>query len=350
VNIRKELLEIPGALRQMWEEGRPFYDALVRRVHWGERPVFMLGDGPAYPAALSGAWAFESLLGMPVIVQRPAAFNAYTSRALARRSLVIAVSGANDCEETLAAAKKARSQGATVWAVTANAASELATLADATVNDFSGEPAGEGSRSVFCRHTVMLFLAAAAARVLKAPGQQPSALEEELSRLARHVEWVLAQITDAGGALAKEMGSLSELVVTGGGAFYPIALQAAGRLRQTAGVPAMGFELLDFQQSFRPVSQAGSGILYLSSSRCGLKAQVHQSAREARQEGKQKIFAVTDGNDHQLSERADLAVLLPVLTEACGALLTLVFLEVAASYAAQPSSPASGRRRQATKS
>jgi DNA-binding MurR/RpiR family transcriptional regulator len=342
VNIRKELLEIPDALRQMWKEGRPLYDALIRRVNWSERPVFILGNGPAYPAALSGAWAFESLLGMPVVVQRPGVFNAYTSRALAVRSLVIVLDGPEACEETLAAAKKARGRGAIVWAMTPTPTGELAALADATANDYSGESAGEGPRSIFCRHAGMIFLAVAAARVLQSPGRMPGVQEEELEKLARHAEWVLNQIPDAASALAKEIAPLPELCVTGGGAFHPVALEAARGLGQRA----MGFEVHDFQQSRRPVFQPDPGILYLSSSRCGLKAQVHRSVREARQEGKPRIFAVTDGNDRQLSERADLAVLLPVLTEAGGALLTLVFLELVASFVAQAPAPSTVRRRQ----
>ena len=135
------------------------------------------------------------------------------------------------------------------------------------------------------------------------------------------------------------------LYVSGGGPFYPIALQAANRL-QLAGIPASGFQLLDAPQSLHRISKPGAGILYLSSSRCGLKAQVHQSVREARQEGNRKIFAITDGNDHQLSERADLAVLLPILAEADGALVALAFLELVAFFAAQASAPSAARRRQ----
>ena len=350
VNIRKELQEIPQALEQMWEEGRPLYDELVRRATWAERPVFMLGDGPAYPAALTGAWAFESLLGMPVVAQRPAAFSAYSIRTLAHRSLVIVAAGTDESEETLAAIEKARDRGAIVWAFAADPAGELASHANATANDFSGEPGAGGSRSIFCRHAAMVFLAVAAARVLKAPGRQLNAQEEELGKLATHVQWVLDQIADAGGALAKEMASLPEIVLTGGGAFYPIALEAAGRLQQAAGLPAAGSDLLDLQQPFRPVLQPGSGVLYLSSSRCGIKLQVHQSASRTRQQGKQKIFAVTDSNDRQLSERADMAVLLPILTEACSALLTLAFLEVTTSWASHPRPEAAARRKRTASS
>jgi glucosamine 6-phosphate synthetase-like amidotransferase/phosphosugar isomerase protein len=349
VTIRKELLEIPVALQQMCEEGRPLYDALIRRINWGERPIFMVADGPSYPAAFGGAWAFESLLGMPVIVQRPEAFTAYTSRALAVRSLVIVIAGTGEHGETLAAAKKARSRGAIVWAVAPDPTGELARLADATVNDYAGESSGDNARWVFCRHAVLLFLAAAAARVLKPPSAALSAQEDELGKLAQHVEWVLNRIPDAARALAKEMAALPNLYVAGGGPFHPIALRAAERLGKTTGTMTRASELLDLQHALPRISQPGSGILYLSSSRCELRAQVQQSVRDARQKGGLKIFAVTDRNDHQLSERADLAVLLPILTEASSALLTLVLLELVACYAAQASSPADARQRRARK-
>lgn len=336
MNIRNDLSQIPNALRQMREEGLPLYDALVRRGGWGQRPVFMLGDGPSYPAALAGAWAFRSLLGMPVVVERPGDFNAYTFRALAPRSLVIVVAGPQEGEEVLAAARKARSHGAVVWAVTPDSASELAALADAVVNDYSVSPAADASSSMFCRHAAMLFLAVAAARVLKAPAKSPSAQEEELAKLAGHVDWMLGQVSDAAAALAKQLSSLPGLYLIGGGAFYPVALQAANRLRRLGNFSALGIDLLDFEQSLRAIPQPGSGIAYLSSSRCGLKQQAHRLVREARQDGSRKIFAITDGNDRQLSERADMAILLPILTEAGAALLSLVFLELAVSYAGPP--------------
>ena len=354
MTFKKELLEIPDALRQILEEGRPLYDSLIRRVSWGEKPIYILGNGPSYAAALSGAWAFQSLLGVPAIVDRPEAFIAYGSRALAVHSLVLMIGGSDDCESTLAAAQRARSRGAVVWAITANPGGELAALADATLNNYAGEDKSDGSRSVFCRHAVMLFLAVAAAQVLKAPTALLKAQQEELEKLPAHVEWVLNQIPDAARALAKEIRILPQLSITGGGAFHPIALHSAERMRQSAAIAAQGSGLLDFQQSSPRIAPPSSGVLYLSSSRCKLKEQVYLSIHQERKEGNHRIFAITDGNDHKLSERADLAVLLPVLTEAGGALVTLAFLELVAGFAAQASPPAvvqkprSGRQQKST--
>ena len=339
MTIRKEILEIPAALRQMCEEGRSLYHAVVRRANWGERPIFVVAGGTAYPAGLTAAWAFESLLGMPAVVQRPDHFNAYTNRALAARSLVIIMEAADVQEETLVSATKAKGRGAMVWAVTSDAARELAGLADATVNDYSGESAADSARLIFCKHAAMVFLAVSAARVLKAPSAALSAQEEELEKLAQEAEWVLTRIPNAATALARESAAFRTFYVTGGGAFYPIALQAAERLARATGPAIRGMEVTDFNNVVPGNPGQGSGVLYLSSSRCGLKAQVHNSARDARQNGRLKILAITDRNDRQLSERADMAVLLPILTEASAALLTLLLLEIAAGDIVRVSRP-----------
>lgn len=335
VNIKKELLEIPHALQQMSEEGRPQYDALVRRVGWTERPVFMVGEGSSYLACLSGAWAFEYLLGVPVIARWAADFSAYTIPALSTRSLVIAVSGSGEDEETLQAARRAKNRGAILWAVTANPASELAGLADAVVNPFAGESPAEGALSIYCRHAVMLFLAAAAGQVLKGSARYLTELEKDLAELPKHINWLINQISNAARALTDELSSLPKVFVMGGGAFYPVAIQTADQFRILAGVNAETCELSYFHPALHRRPQPGAGILCLSSSHCGLKAQVHQSVRELRQISDPKIFAITDGNDRQLSERATLAVLLPVLTEAGAALLTLAFLDLVTHYATQ---------------
>lgn len=343
MNIKKEILEIPGVLQQVLEEGRPQYDALVRRASWTERPVFMVGDASSYMAALTGAWAFESLLGVPVVVQRSAHFAAYTCSALAVRSLVIVVSSPDESQEALLAARKAKRNGAIVWALTANPDGELASISDAALSYYPAESPTNGILSAFCRHVAMVLLATAAGQIVKGPALNQNQ-QEDLENLPKHIEWVLNHIADAARALAPRIAS-RRVSVVGAGSFHPAALQAAYQLVKLASVNAHGYELLQFDQTSHHLLQQDEVILYLSSSRCGLKAQVHQSARELRQKGDLEILAITDSNDRQLSDRATFSVLLPILTEPAGALLALVFLNLVTHCATQPSVNGSRKRR-----
>ncbi len=341
--MKHEILEIPRALRLMWTKGQPQYDALVRRAAWSEKPVFITGSGSSYWAALTGAYAFESLLRLPAVARTPEAFKGYTISALAVRSLLIAISPSGECEKTLEAVRQAKARGAVVWALTANPGSELGKLADGVAELYLHEAPVEGIQSVFCQHAAMVFLALAAARALKRPASLLATEETELAKLPESIEWVENQFSDAAQALAGEFSSLQRLWLIGGGLYHPIALQAACQLAEMAGIPACGLDPSHFQHVLPTLRQPGAGVLFLSGSRCALKAEVQQAAHGASNIAGGKLFAITDGNDPLLSKAATLSVLLPTLTEPAGALLALAFLNSVTHHAARHSAAPSGR-------
>jgi fructoselysine-6-P-deglycase FrlB-like protein len=331
--MRQEILEIPRALRMMWEKGRPQYDALVRRAAWSERPVFIIGSGSCYFAALTGGYAFESLLKLPVVVKTPEAFCAYTCSTLALRSLLIAVSASGECEKTLEAAQEAKKHGAMIWGLTANRASGLGTLADGVAPLYLHEGPVDGMQSALCQHAATLFLALAAARILGRPGAL-EAQEAELERLPEDIERIHNQFTDAARALAGEIRNLPRVVLTGGGLYHPVALQAAHHLGRLAGLPAVGFELLQFRDAGFSLIEKDSGVVVLSGSRGALKAEVHRMGRDTGKRASGRFFAITDSSDQPLSDSATMSVLLPAMREPTGALLALAFLNCVTHYAA----------------
>ncbi len=329
----------------LWAKGRPQYDALVRHAAWGERPVFIIGAGSSCWAGLTGAYAFESLLGLPVVVRTPGVFSAYTLSALTFRSLLIAISPSGESEKTLEAAQRAKDRGAIVWAVTTNPMSRLGKLADGVAPMYLHEAAADGIQSAFCQHAAMLFLALAAARALKRRVPLLEAQETELEKLPENIERVQNQFTDAARALAGELRSLPRVVLIGGGLYHPVALQAAYHLEVLAGLPVAGYELLHFRDVLFPLLQSGTGVLMLSGSRFHLKAEALQAARDAGEKVGGKLFAITDSNDRELSGSATLSVLLPTLTEPAGALLALAFLDCLTHHAAGNSPNAFSRSR-----
>lgn len=343
--MKQEILEIPRALRMMWAKGRPQYDALVRRGAWSEKPVFITGSGSSFCAALTGGYAFESFLRMPAVVRTPGVFNAYTSAVLSPRSLLIAISPSGECEKTLEAARRAKARGAIVWALTTNPESALGNLADGIAEIYLHEASADGIQSAFCQHAAMVFLALAASRALKRPASLLTKQEAELEKLPENVEWVQNQFTDAARALAGEIKGLRGLLVVGGGLYHPAALQTSCHLVELAGVNSRGLELLHFSDILPTLRETDTGVLILSGSRCALKAEAHQAARDVGKKDQGKLFAITDGNDRQLSDSVTLSVLLPTLAEPAGALLTLAFLDSVLHHAARNSAASSGRAR-----
>jgi fructoselysine-6-phosphate deglycase len=341
MTMKHEILAIPRALRLMWAQGQPQYEALVRQAAWSEKPIFITGGGASYWAALTGAYALESLLRFPVVVRAPEVFSAYSSSTLAVRSLLLAISPSGECEKTLKAAQQAKKQGATVLALTANPESTLGKLAAGVAPIYLYEASTDGIQSAFCQHAAVVDLALAAARVLKRPASLLATQAEDLEKLPENIERVQNQFADAAQALGNELRTLPSLLLTGGGPYHPVALQAASHLAEYAGIRARGLDLAHFQHVLPTLLHSETGVLFLSGSRCALRAEVHVVAQGARKIAGGRLFAITDSNDRQLSDSAAFAVLLPMLTEPAGALLALAFLDSVTDYAARNSAASS---------
>jgi fructoselysine-6-P-deglycase FrlB-like protein len=338
MDLKQEILDIPRALRETLEKGRPEYDALVRQTRWGDGPIYIVGSGPPLIAGLTAAYAFESLLGWPAVVREAAVFQAYSAAVLRPRSVLLAISPAGEDRETLEVAEMARGRGATVLALTGNAQSALAQAADGVFLVRAGEESGAGAKVALCQQAAASCVGLTAARVLKRRSPQLEAMEADFEKLPADVEWVLAQLTDAARSFAAEMKGWRSLGAVGGGFYHPGALQWAWLVRKLSAIDARGFEVAEFLHGPRPSLEREAAIVVLSGSRCRAKKHIHHLVERLRK-AKIRTLSVTDGNDPEVSRHSDLAVLLPVLSELAGATLALALLHWVAYHAVRGQEP-----------
>jgi fructoselysine-6-P-deglycase FrlB-like protein len=331
MDLRQEILDAPRALRETLEKGRPEFEALVRQTRWGDGPLYVTGSGPSYLTARAGVYAFETLLGWPVVARAAQDFAAYGLPLFRPRSVLLAISRSGETEATLAVARSARAQGACVLALTHQSASTLAGISEGTFLVRSGEAADSGVQRTFAQQAALIYIALLAARVLKRHHPQLDALETEFAKLPEQLEWVLTQLSDALAALADALGKFRSLWVVGGGFYHPTALQAARVLCEVARLPAHGCSVEEFLDHPAPLAGGETAVLLVSGSRCRARKAVHQAAERA---GSSRVFALTDANDRELSEASTLAALLPLMSEAVGATLSLAFLQGVACRAA----------------
>ncbi|HET7100645.1 MAG TPA: SIS domain-containing protein, partial [Terriglobia bacterium] len=126
--VRAKLSEIPPALHALLKE-KTLTEQLIRQSRWGQGVVTLIASHPFISAGMGAAYAFESLLGWPMIVRAAAEYNAYSAQATHPRSIALVISPSGEEEEALEAAQSAARRGARVLAITANAESALARAA-----------------------------------------------------------------------------------------------------------------------------------------------------------------------------------------------------------------------------
>jgi glucosamine 6-phosphate synthetase-like amidotransferase/phosphosugar isomerase protein len=324
-NLKQEISDLPRALRETLEKGRPAYEALVRRTRWGDGLETLVGCGPSFHSALAGAYAFESQVRWPTVARPAMMFNAYTVPVIQPRAVLLAISPQGEADETLEAARAARSRGAVVLALTSSALSPLAEMSDGVFLVYPGEGAGSAIKMAVLEQAALGYLSLVAARVLKRHHPQLDVLEEEFGQLSERVELVLSQLPDAVRAFAHELPAAGKVLVVGGGSYHPTALQVAAMLREIAGLEAQGLEWSQFSAGSPEILARHASVLILSGSRCRLKKNIRQVAEGLRKSGT-PILAVTDTNDQALADWSSLTLLLPPQSEIVGAILTLSLL------------------------
>jgi glutamine---fructose-6-phosphate transaminase (isomerizing) len=309
---KQEIVNLPRALADTLEKGRPEYEAVLRRTRWGEGAVYLLGDGAARSASLTGVHAFETLPGWSAVARSPAAFAAYSMTLLRPGLVVIAISPSGESSPVSEVARSARERGATLLILTNKPESPVAGIASGV---FRLRTESEGSGAGVCEQAAMSYLGLSAARVFRKHQAQFEVMAEEFRRLPEVIEWMLHQMSDAVTSVVSELATSRRVYVIGGGFYHPSALQAEHLFREVG----LCVQALDPAESgFVDRPDRDSVVLVISSSRCRVKNGIQAALKRIRDSGV-RILSITDSNDRDLNGISALAMQLPNLTEMVGA-------------------------------
>ena len=329
METRAKILEIPRLLRDTLEKGVHEYETLIRRVRWGESPVYICGCGASLPLGEAGAYLFEWLAGLPALARSAKVFEAYSVLALRARSVVLAISASGEDPESLEIARLARSRGAVPLALTRRAGSLLAEACDGVFLT-RDEGADDSAALAVCQLAALSSIALTAARLLKGSSAGFGSLEEELKRLPEQMEWSFTQLRDALCSLAQELRTLERFWLVGGGLCHPVVARMAWRFCASGDMKGEGIEASNFLSGPLSYFRRGEAALFVSGSRLRAKRLVYEAAAQVRVKGG-RLFAITDTNDRELVNRCEMAVLFPQLGEVGGAVLALALLELMAA-------------------
>jgi glucosamine--fructose-6-phosphate aminotransferase (isomerizing) len=248
VLMRAEIAEQPEAVARTIDATAPQAAALAAAARSRDvRSVVLLARGSSDHAALYGRYLLEGRCGLLSSLAAPSLYTTYRAPVDLSRTLALAVSQSGEVPEIVEALGYARSRGALVAALTNSAGSPLAAAADHAIVTQAGPERAVAATKTFTTQLAALAALAVAlgARDLAAPlARAPGAIERTLACQAP----VLA-------AAASLRGERAAVCLARGYSFC-IALEAALKLKETAGLWAEGFSTADLRHG--PTVAAGA--------------------------------------------------------------------------------------------
>jgi glucosamine--fructose-6-phosphate aminotransferase (isomerizing) len=201
--------------------------------------VVFVARGSSDHAALFGRYLVEPAAGRPVSLAAPSLHTFYSAHINYDGYLAIALSQSGETPEIITVCERMRSSGARVIAITNNAASPLAASVDVVLPLEAGV-----ERAVPATKTVTAQLLAVAT-VAAALGPVPFSTTD-LADLPDAVAEVLADDTSPR-LLAERWSRVDRLIVVARGLLYGVALEAALKAKEAAGVLAEGYSSADLR-------------------------------------------------------------------------------------------------------
>jgi glutamine---fructose-6-phosphate transaminase (isomerizing) len=221
--------------------------------------IVIVARGSSDHAGIFGRYLLEAVTGLPVALAAPSLQTLYGVRPRVDGWLAIGVSQSGRTPEIATVLERYREAGARAVAVTNDPDSPLARGASVHVALGAGEErAVPATKTFVAQLAAMALIAEALGSVPFGPG--------DWDRLPGTVEEVLGDATPAE-RVAVQLERAEELACVGRGYLMCVALEAALKLREAAGLRAEGWSAADFRHG--PLTVVGPALPTLAVSATG---------------------------------------------------------------------------------
>src|SRR3989440_47516 len=255
--MTKEIHEQPSVLRRLAEAGGEHARRLAAMIR-DAADVFVVGCGTAGHAALAAQYLLARIAGRRVTVATGSEFP-YLMDFVREGALVNALSQSGETIAVIDAVRAARQCGARIAAIVNVEGSTLWRLADLTVPLGAGPERCVLATKSFTAKLAILMLTAyeLAGRAAAAPALVAHAADEIERLLADDRRDLIRQVAEA-------IHTREHLFVIGRGPSYPLALEAALKVKEVSYLHAEGFAGGDLKHGVIALIEPGTPCLVLA--------------------------------------------------------------------------------------
>jgi glucosamine--fructose-6-phosphate aminotransferase (isomerizing) len=292
------------------------------------RKIQIVGCGSAYYAGLVGAQYIERLAKIPAAVDLASEFR-YRDPVMNTRGAVLAVSQSGETADTLAALRMAKAAGIRTLGIVNAVGSSIAREVDAGIHNHAGPEIGVASTKAFVSQLTVFLLFALA--LGQERGLEPEKVKEivaDLERLPGLIEEVL-KLRPLIGEIAETLKDARDVIYLGRTLNYPIALEAALKLKEVTYIHAEGFAAGELKHGPIALLDKGFPVVALAPVD-GLFEKMKSNLEEVRARGARAIVFTTKGGAAELGHAADVIVEIPAVHPLVQPILSVIPMQILA--------------------
>jgi glucosamine--fructose-6-phosphate aminotransferase (isomerizing) len=341
----KEIYEQPRAVRDTTlgrvqpETGQIFLDEMEisDEDFRSFREIKIVAAGSSRHAGLAGKFMIERLAQLPVEVDYASEFR-YRDPIVNPHTLTILITQSGETADTIAGQREAQAKGSKTLAICNVLGSMVPRESNGTIYTHAGPEIGVSSTKTFTAELVALYLFAVYLGRTRRLVSQDAAKAHlaDLTALPRQLESVL-QKDDEFEDLARHFYRSPEFLFLGRGVHYPVALEAALKMKKVAYIHAEGYPAGEMKHGPNALIADGLPVVVIAtcdwnSAESKLRYErTISNIKEAKARGAAIVALVTEG-DREVREMADHLIVLPPTNEFLSTALEAMPLQLLAYH------------------
>ncbi len=293
--------------------------------------VKILAAGTSYHAGLVAAYVLEALARIPTTAELASELR-YRNPIVERNSLYFAISQSGETADTLYAMREVQRKGGRVLGICNVVGSTIARESDGGVYIHSGPEIAVASTKAFTSQLTAFYLfALIMGRMRDMSHEQGLRFAQDLDSVPGHIETILGttgKIQD----LAKRYARFDNFLFLGRGINYPVALEAALKLKEVSYIHAEGYSAAEIKHGPIALINEETPSFFIVPDD-GLRGKVINNMKEVKARQGPVIALAVEGDD-EVASIADDTLFVPHTSELMYPFLMTVPTQLFAYYCA----------------
>jgi glutamine---fructose-6-phosphate transaminase (isomerizing) len=291
--------------------------------------VVVVACGTSYHAGLIGRYAIEEWARVPVEMDVASEYR-YRNPVVGPGDLVIGISQSGETADTLAAMRKARERGATVFAITNVMGSQATRDADGVLFTRAGLEIGVAATKTFVCQVAVIYLLGLRLAELRGTlaAERIAELVGEIKRLPHCIDEVIVDVGEQIVRVADEHWQKEFFLYIGRHVGLPVALEGALKLKEISYIATDAYAAGEMKHGPIALLDDSTPVVSIATDSPVLEKMV-SNMQEVRARGAHVIAITTQGNT-SLAGQVDVAIPVPAIDWMLQPILAVIPLQLLA--------------------